>query len=236
MRDTGEIPAWMKRFAVIGCFVALIPPLLAVRARVTKSDSPRIHLVPDMDNQKKFKAQAANPLFADGRAMRPQVDGTVARGQLVANTHLTTGFVDGTYATTFPMPVTRALLDRGRTQYGVYCAVCHGESGYGDGAVSRRADQLMLAGKALWVPPTSYHTGDPLTREVGHLFNTITNGIRTMPAYSDQISAEDRWAIVAYVKALQRSQGATIDDVPEAERRQLEQRRASDRKAQENQK
>lgn len=216
-----DVPVWMKRAMVIGACVALIPPMFILRARVSTTPTPRVHLVPDMDNQAKFKAQSRNDLFADHRAMRQPVAGTVARGELYLDTHMHQGLVDGKWADTFPIAVDDALLARGRERYGIYCAVCHGASGYGDGVVAKRAEQLQLQGKATWVAPSSYHEGDPLTRAPGHIFNSITNGIRTMPAYGDQISAADRWAIVAYVKALQRSQAATLDDVPAADRAAL---------------
>jgi mono/diheme cytochrome c family protein len=213
MKALPDIPVWMKRLGILLGLAALIPPLLVARARVSTSESPRIHIIPDMDNQEKFKAQSRNDLFRDGRAMRPPVAGTVARDGLEADSHLYRGLVDDKWAETFPMPVTPALLERGRARFNIYCAVCHGLSGYGDGPIAVRAEQLQLQGKATWVPPTSYHEGDPPTRPVGHLFNTITNGIRNMPAYGDQIPPEDRWAIVAYVKALMKSQAARLEDV-----------------------
>jgi mono/diheme cytochrome c family protein len=221
-----ELPIWVKRAGILMAFAAIIPPVLIARSRVSRSDAPRIHIIPDMDTQAKFKAQARNDLFLDQRAMRPQVGGTVARDGLEADSHLHRGLVDGKFATTFPMPVTPELLARGRDRYAIYCAVCHGASGYGNGPIAVRADQLVEGGKAQWVPPTSYHDDERRARAVGHVFNTITNGIRTMPAYADQITPEDRWAIVAYVKALMRSQHATLDDVTDAEaREELEKKR-----------
>jgi mono/diheme cytochrome c family protein len=103
------------------------------------------------------------------------------------------------------------LLARGHERYAVFCAPCHGLSGHGDGMVARRADRLQ---QGTWTPPSSFHVEPVSARPVGHLFNTITNGIRTMPAYGSQVGVADRWAIVAYVRALQRSQRASIDDVP----------------------
>ncbi len=121
----------------------------------------------------------------------------------------------------YPVPVTMDLLRRGRERYNIFCSACHGLSGYGDGMVARRAAEMQAAGAntaSAWVAPTNYHTDDIRNRAVGHLYNTITNGIRTMPAYDKQIPVLDRWAIVAYVKALQRSQNAKESDVPETER------------------
>jgi mono/diheme cytochrome c family protein len=125
------------------------------------------------------------------------------------------------FVTQIPLPVSLDLLRRGRERFNVYCAVCHGLAGYGDGMVARRAAEMQASGAATaagWVAPTNYHTKDIRDRSVGHLYNTITNGIRTMPAYDKQIGILDRWAIVAYVKALQRSQDAKPEDVPESQR------------------
>jgi mono/diheme cytochrome c family protein len=103
------------------------------------------------------------------------------------------------------------MLRRGQERYDIYCSPCHGLAGYGDGMVAMRAEGLQ---EGTWTPPSSIHTELVRSRAPGHLYNTITNGIRNMPAYGPQISVEDRWAIVAYVEALQRSQAATVEDVP----------------------
>jgi len=212
-----QLPLWLKRAGVLCACAAIIPPLLIARARVSRSEDPRIHIVPDMDTQAKYKAQAENDLFLDGRAMRSPVRGTVARGALDADSHLYRGMVNGNFATTFPMKVTPELLERGRSRYTIYCQVCHGASGHGNGPVAVRADELQLGGKAQWTPPTPYHDDERRARPVGRIFETITAGIRSMPAYGDQIPPEDRWAIVAYVRALMRSQHATLADVADAE-------------------
>ncbi len=195
--------------------LSLLPPLLVAMARVTRSGSPRLHLVPDMDNQPKLKAQARNALFADRRAMRPVIPGTVAVHCLQDDDALYRGRTGGQWVQTFPVSVTTALMRRGRERFDVFCATCHGLVGAGNGAVSLRAEQLQ---EGTWTPPASYHTDLVRNREVGHLFNTITHGIRNMAAYGPQIPTEDRWAIVAYVRALQRSQNARLDDVPPAYR------------------
>ena len=119
-----------------------------------------------------------------------------------------------------PIPVDMELMRRGQERFRIYCASCHGLDGYGEGMVARRAAQMQAAGAdsaAGWVPPANYHTDAIRNRPVGHLFHTITQGIRTMPAHGRQIPIVDRWAIVAYVKALQRSQNAKPDDVPAAQ-------------------
>jgi len=191
--------------------LALVPFACVARSRALKSSLPRVHLVKDMDNQGRFKSQQVNPLFADRRAMRAPLEGTVARGMLNEDDHHYRGLVDGEYATTLPVDIDMGLLRQGRRRYEIFCAPCHGLSGFGDGMVSRRADQLL---QGTWVPPASFHIEPTSSRPVGHLFNTITNGIRTMPSYGSQIPVGDRWAIVAYVQALQRSQSSGIEDVP----------------------
>ena len=204
---------------------AIIPPTLIARARAVNSTKPRIHFVQDMDNQPKFRAQHPNPIFRDRRAMRPPVEGTVARGHLDEDDHFHRGIVRNAWATTFPeqVPVTRALLERGQQRFGIYCAPCHGLAGYGDGMVNRRAMELVNLGLngTTWVQPKSLHEAQILDQRIGQLFNTITNGVRNMPAYGPQIPVADRWAILAYVRALQRSQNAEPDDLSADERSRL---------------
>jgi len=206
------MPRWLISIVVILVALSWIPVALALRARTVKKSKPRIHIIQDMDNQPKVKAQSRFMLFADRRGMRPPVQGTVARGSVVDDPALALGKADGdAWVEAGPVQVTMPLLERGRQRYEIYCSPCHGLSGYGDGMVSDRADQLQ---EGTWTPPTSFHTDLVRTRPDGHLFNTISNGIRNMPSYGSQIPVDDRWAIVAYVRALQRSQNATIDDVP----------------------
>ena len=211
------MPRWIIAAAVIVTALALVPLALIARARMTTSPRPRVHLVPDMDSQPKFKPQSANPLFADGRAMRPPVPGTVPHVPTWAEAP---GAKDATgqWLTALPLPVTEPLLRRGQERFDIYCSPCHGLAGYGDGMVAKRADRLQEPG---WTPPSSLHSEVVRERPDGHLYNTISNGIRTMPAYGAQIPPQDRWAIVAYVRALQRSQNARPDDVPPELRAQL---------------
>ena len=191
--------------------LSLVPFACMYRARATLSPRPRIHLIQGMDNQPRYKGQMVNPAFADTRADRPWPLGTVARGRLVEDEGLMTGHAGEAWLTAFPMKVDAAFLARGRERFDIYCAPCHGLSGYGDGAVARRADRLA---EGTWVPPSSLHDEAVRGRPVGHLFNTITSGIRTMPSYAAQIDPKDRWAIVAYVRALQRSQHGSPADLP----------------------
>ncbi len=205
------LPRWIIYSIIVLVTLSWIPLALALRARTVRSAKPPFHVVADMDNQPSFRTQKRNMMFADRRAMRPQVSGTVALGQLAENDSLFRGKDGEDWVTAFPVPVDQVLLDRGRERFTIYCSPCHGHSGYGDGAVAKRADTLQ---EGTWTPPSSFHTDLIRSRPVGHIYNTITNGIRNMPAYGPQIPVKDRWAVVAYVRALQRSQNAGVDDVP----------------------
>jgi len=213
-----KIPRWLTYLVVVLVVLSWVPLALIARARQVKSTAPRIHVVPDMDNQPKFGPQSRNRLFADRRAMRPPVEGTVARGALREDDGLFRGAVGEAWLDQIPVPVTDQLVQRGRARYDIYCSPCHGLAGYGDGMVAKRADALQ---EGTWTPPASLHSELVRSRPVGHLYNTITNGVRSMPAYAPQVAVEDRWAIVAYVRALQRSQRATVGDVPPELRAQL---------------
>jgi mono/diheme cytochrome c family protein len=221
----GPLPRWVVPLVAILAACSFIPLALIARTRATHSAQTRLQIIPDMDQQPKFKAQSANPLFADGRAMRPPADGTVARGEADLDPHFFRGLVaagSGTpalaWAENFPFPVTTEIVKRGQARYDIFCAPCHGLAGGGDGIVHLRADRLQ---EGTWTPPANLYGDLVLQRPVGHLYNTITNGIRNMPAYGPQIPVRDRWAIAAYVRALQRSQHAPLEDVPVAQRGSL---------------
>lgn len=168
------------------------------------SADPPVHLNPNMDKQERYLPQEENPHFRDRRAMRPQVPGTVAVGELDADEHLHRGRVDGKPATSLPVKLERKLLERGQERYGIYCVVCHDGAGTGNGMAVKRG---ML-------PPPSLHEPRIRVMPVGQIFEVISRGVRNMPAYGPQIPVQDRWAIVAYVRALQVSRTARIDDVP----------------------
>jgi len=210
-----KIPRIIVYVLMIGGCIALIPPLVFARMRATPSPNRPIHIFWDMDFQPKFKAQAPNPLFADGRAMRPPVQGSVARGESYVDTHMFEGVVDGQWATALPTSVKldQATLERGQQRFNIYCSACHGYAGYGDGAVNQRAMELVSnvngpVNGTQWVAAKSLHDETTRHQPMGQLFNTITHGIRNMAGYGAQISVDDRWAIAAYVKALQFSQDA----------------------------
>lgn len=175
------------------------------------SDAPPIHINPNMDHQPRFDPQEAidTDIFADGRAMRPLVPGTVARGFLREDTGFYLGRTEaGDLVAQMPVPLTRELVDRGQERYGVYCTMCHGDAGDGQGII-----MVGNGGDGYGYPPaTSYHTDYLRSQPDGHIYDVITNGYNNMPGYGKQIPVADRWAIVAYVRALQRSQNASADD------------------------
>jgi mono/diheme cytochrome c family protein len=228
------MPRWLIYLVLVVIVLAMIPPALIAWARTARSEVPRIHIVQDMDAKAKVKPQQMGPkradgrsIFADGRGMRPPVIGTLAREGVVDDEHYTNGMIGEGWADSFPAqtPLTLELLQRGRERFDIYCSPCHGLAGYGDGIIHQRA-MLLVANPALgngtvWVQPKSLHDPDIRSQPVGQIFNTITNGIRNMAAYGPQIPVEDRWAIVAYVEALQRSQNASPADVPAAQRESL---------------
>jgi mono/diheme cytochrome c family protein len=220
-RTTSDaLPRGLVYAGIVLATASLIPFALAYKARHAVSSSPRIHIVPDMDFQKKYKAQTANPFFADGRAARPPVEGTVAHGELRDDERLYQGKSGDAWTATFPPSIeaTAETMARGQERFDIFCTPCHGQGGRGDGMVARRAEALA---EGTWVPPTDVTQEHIRAQPVGQLFNTITNGIRNMPAYGAQIEPRDRWAIVMYLRALQRAQHATIADVPEGERAAL---------------
>ncbi|MDH3784037.1 MAG: cytochrome c [Acidobacteriota bacterium] len=211
--DLSLVPRWLwVTLLVLACF-APIPFAMVARMRSVPAEQPRIHIVPNMDNQGRYKAQQANPEFLDGRAMREAPEHTVAREASRTVGAIDTGFTESGYVTEIPFPVTEEFVRRGQDRFDIYCAPCHGYAGYGDGMIAQRADFLA---QGTWVQPASLHEDPATTREIGFFFNTITNGVRNMPAYGSQISVDDRWAIVSYVKALQLSQGGGLQAGQEA--------------------
>ena len=165
----------------------------------------------DMHDAPRYEAYEKSEFFADKRSARPLVAGTVARGHVLQDTPVATGKVGGALVATSPVPVTLELVQRGRQRYDIYCAPCHGYTGSGDGIVVRRGFR----------PPASFHEGRVRAQPDGYIFDVITNGFGAMPDYAGVVPVMDRWAIVAYVRALQLSQGVTIADVPEDRRAAL---------------
>ena len=218
-------------FIALGLCLVLIVAVAGFRGQ--KGKKPPIEIFPDMDHQPKVKAQVPSKFYADNRGNRIPVAGTVPLGyempvskenpfpeegkyrsvRFSAGTdYLNTGRFDERWGTGIPMPVTAELMQRGHDRYTIYCAVCHGASGGGNG----------IAGQYGLVAIASYHQDRLREMADGEIFNTITLGKNTMLGYGANIPVNDRWAIVAYVRALQLAQTATLSDVPAEERAKLE--------------
>ena len=162
----------------------------------------------DMHDAPSYDPLQQSDFFANGAASRPLVANTVARGYLREDELLYTGRVNGQLTSEFPMPVTRAVLDRGEERFNVYCAPCHGRTGQGNGMIVQRGFRQ----------PPSYHDERLRNAPVGYFFDVMTNGFGAMQDYSSQVTVPDRWAIAAYIRVLQLSRSATVNDVP-ADRR-----------------
>jgi mono/diheme cytochrome c family protein len=184
-------------------FAASALSLLA-GCRGQPSSDPPIHIVPDMDWQPRYQPQGASDFFEDGRAMRPPVEGTVAVGHLDEDDAYYRGKVGDLYVAKAPVMVDERVLARGQERFGIYCSPCHDNTGGGQGLVVKH-------GYAIPPPLSSDHT-----RAIadGEIFNIISHGVRNMPSYRAQIPVADRWAIVTWVRVLQRSQNAKPSDVP----------------------
>ncbi len=243
------LPSWLRLVVLMGALLMFLPPVIIFRSMGMVNRAPRLHFMPDMDWQEKFKTQTLGPelvgekpLFLDERSMRAPVKGSVSWGDLEADSEMYRGIKNdykpavavttqtgsvrtslgasqdqaaavaeedlNQYVSEFPAGITvdAEFLARGQSRFNIYCSVCHGYSGNGDGLVNQRALALAATSKATWTTAKSLH--DPVVKDaaknpVGRIFDTITNGRNTMGPYKAQIPPEDRWAIVAYVKALQ---------------------------------
>ncbi|HTJ40679.1 MAG TPA: quinol:electron acceptor oxidoreductase subunit ActD [Kofleriaceae bacterium] len=215
--ETRRMPIWLYGFIIVSTVFALVPFALIYRARASHSKEPHYHIFSDMDFQAKVKSDTAFDMFPDGRANRGEIPGTVARGWLEDDSAYWRGLTQdqgGEWITNFPaqVQITPELMKRGQQRFNIYCAPCHGYDGRGDGMIPQR---VRKAGAGALLPRNLI---DPKTGVItmpnGQVFNTISNGYNTMMGYSAQIPAQDRWAIVAYVRALERAQNAAQGDVP----------------------
>jgi hypothetical protein len=166
----------------------------------------------DMHDAPRFEAYESNPFFPDGRASRNLPVGTVPRGWLREDEPLYTGKVSGEFVDAFPFAISRADLARGQERFNIYCTPCHGRLGDGQGMVVQRG--LRQA--------ASFHQDRLRHERVGYFFDVITNGFGAMQSYAEQVPVRDRWLIIAYVRALQLSQNATVADVPTDRRGELD--------------
>jgi mono/diheme cytochrome c family protein len=169
----------------------------------------------DMWVQPKHHPLDESELFADGQASRPLVQGTVARGHLREDGVFFTGIDNGKWVDKIPVPVTMDLLKRGQERYNIYCTPCHGQLGDGKGMIAQRGFQLKR-------PVGNYHTDRLRKMPVGHFYDVITNGYGAMYSYASRVEPQDRWAIVAYIKALQLAHEGTVDDLTDAQKQELD--------------
>jgi mono/diheme cytochrome c family protein len=223
----------MLRYFFIALGLSLVMLVAVAGFRGQKGGQPPIEIFPDMDHQPKVKSQVPSAFFADNRGNRPPVAGTVPMGYEMplskenpfpdegkyrtvrfstGTDYLNTGRFGDQWGTGIPLPVTAELMQRGRERYTIYCGVCHGASGGGNG----------VAGQYGLVAIASYHQDRLRNMADGEIYNTIVHGKNTMLGYAEKIPLDDRWAIVAYVRALQLSQQATLAEVPPDERQKLE--------------
>ncbi len=211
--EARTMPRWILAAMAVLTMLAVIPIALVYKARATKSNQPHYHVFSDMDFQPKAKSDQPFTEFADGRANRGQLLGTVARGALKADDAYYRGLSGGQWLTGLPVQVepTSAVIDRGQERYNIYCAPCHGFDGAGHGIIPER--MAMLGGA--WEARNLVDRGSVVIKMPnGQLFNTISNGNNTMMGYAAQIPVDDRWAIVLYVRALERSQNAAESELP----------------------
>jgi hypothetical protein len=181
--------------------------LVLAACRGDTSEKPPLHGIRNMDLQPKFVPQAANPFYADDRSDLLPVAGTISREGLETDAKLEEGKnPDGSYVVHNPRPVTMDLLVRGRERFNIFCGPCHDRVGTGKGLIVTKPNPTFP-------PPPSFHEDRIRSMADGEIFNTISNGIRTMPSYRHQVPVDDRWAIIAYLRALERSQQASLKDL-----------------------
>jgi cytochrome c553 len=185
-------------FAAIGLAVALAATATACRQ--------------DMHDAPKYEPLEKSAFFPDGRASRQLVANTIARGKLREDALLFTGRDGDAISTTFPFPVTEGVVTRGRERFNIYCSPCHARTGEGNGMIVQRG----------YKQPPSFHEERMRAMPAGYFFQVMTNGFATMPSYALQVNAEDRWAIAAYVKALQLSRNVNPAELSADERAKVE--------------
>ena len=187
--------------------------------RGSHSEASPIHFNPNMDSQPRYDPQSMSKLFEDRRTMRTPEEHTVPRGQLNEDEAYAYGKEGDKWVMKAPVPMTEATLRRGEERYNIYCTPCHDKTGAGNGMVVQRA-------AGAFPKPTDLHGDYAHKLTDGQIYNAIANGVRNMPAYGAQVPVADRWAIVGYVRALQLSQSASIDDVPNDKRAGLPEEKA----------
>ena len=165
----------------------------------------------DMHDQPRYKPLAESDFFSDHRAARPEMEGTVARGHLRIDEARYTGKIGGEDIDQFPIPIAKADIERGQTRFNIYCTPCHGRLGDGNGMVVLRGYRQAA----------TYYSDKLIKAPVGHFFDVITNGFGAMPSYASRLDPDDRWRVIAYIRALQLSESAKLTDVPADKRQDL---------------
>ncbi len=166
----------------------------------------------DMHQAPRYDPLGPSTFFSDGRSERPMIAGTVPHGELRTDELRYTGKINGVTADEFPFPITRQDLERGRQRFNIYCSPCHDYTGSGHGVVVQRG----------LLQPPSYHSEKLMKMPVGNFFEVITNGYGQMYSYASRVAPDDRWRIAAYIRALQLSENATLNDVPPDQRQELQ--------------
>ena len=196
------------RYFLLILALAVVTVMGVLGKRGHNFKQPPLEIFTDMDRQPKLRPQQPNLTFASGRTSQEPLPGTVARGERYENNPVNTGRENGStnFVATIPTTVTQQLVERGQARFNIYCLPCHGPQGDGNGIVKKYGYATIR----------SLHEKVVVTQADGELFNTITHGKATMYGYGSQVPIEDRWAIVAYVRALQRSHLGLVDEVPAA--------------------
>ncbi len=220
-RTTSDsIPRPLIYTLVIVVCASLVPFALFAKARSSKMREGRMHVIWDMDFTPSYKAQSGNPLYADTRAMRKPPEGAVAQGRLNEDDHLHEGkTATGAFALTLPKTVQAddTTMALGKVKFETYCTPCHGFAGEGDGMIHQRASTLGQG----WVPPTNLQEQRIREMPAGQIVSTIKHGIRNMQGYGSQLDAEERWAVLLYVRALQKSRATSVGQLSDADKAQL---------------
>jgi len=165
-----------------------------------------------MYDQEKYEPLEKSTFFADGQSWRPQVEGTVARGELREDTHFYEGTVNGELSNVLPIELNKELLERGQQRYNIYCSPCHDRTGQGNGIIVKRGLKQ----------PTSFHDDRLKNMPVGYFFDVITNGYGVMYSYASRVPIKDRWAIAAYIRTLQLSQNVDLEKLPVEDQKQFQ--------------
>ncbi len=194
--------------------LAIVGVVSVLGLRGSYSTKPPLEVFPDMDRQNKLRPQAANSFFGSGRSSQLYVEGTIARGSAYQDIPINTGRITGTtnFVSTIPVVINESMLERGRERFDINCTPCHGKAGDGKGITTKYG----------MVAVANFHDPRLVKMSAGEIFNTITHGKNLMGSYGANIDISDRWAIIAYMRALQRSRLAVLDEIPENERAALQ--------------